>query len=96
MRGMKSHDYHVKMKNMLLLCMQHLMIKGCKMVIICLFWVWKKLCAKIFDPKTMGRDETKCGVYTNIIQKKFLPCFLTSHDTFTSSLMEIYSLVHTY
>jgi hypothetical protein len=85
MKGMKSHDYHVKMKNMLLLCMQHLVIKGCKMVIIYLFWVWKKLCAKIFDPKTMGEMKQNVAFTLILFKKKFLPCFLTSHDTFTSS-----------
>jgi hypothetical protein len=34
MRGMKSHDYHVMMQEILPLCMQHLTTKGCNMAII--------------------------------------------------------------
>ncbi len=51
LRGMKSHDFHVMMQDILPLCMKHLMAKGCRMVIICFSHMFKKLCAKIVDPK---------------------------------------------
>jgi hypothetical protein len=54
LKGMKSHDFHVMMHNILSLCMWDLMSKGCRIAIICLCHVFKKLCAKILDPTTMG------------------------------------------
>jgi hypothetical protein len=45
--------------------MQDLMSKGCKIAIICLCHVFKKLCAKILDPTTMG--ELKKDVAMTIV-----------------------------
>jgi hypothetical protein len=50
---MRSHDFHVMMQQILPLCMCHLMAKGCRMAIIRLSCVFKRLCAKIVDPRTM-------------------------------------------
>jgi hypothetical protein len=54
LKGMKSHDFHLMMQDILLLCMRDLMSKGCRIAIIRLCHVFKKLCAKILDPTTMG------------------------------------------
>jgi hypothetical protein len=54
LKGMKSHDYHIMMQEILPLYMWHLMTKECKMVIIHLCWVFKRLCAKVVDPAMMG------------------------------------------
>jgi hypothetical protein len=42
LKGLKSHDFHVMMQDILPLCMQHLMVKGCRMAIIYFSHVFKK------------------------------------------------------
>jgi hypothetical protein len=65
LKGMKSHDFHVMMQDILHLCMHDLMSKGCRIALICLCHVFKKLCAKILDPTTMG--ELKKDVAMTIV-----------------------------
>jgi hypothetical protein len=43
MKGMKSHDYHVMMQEILPLCLQNLMAKNYKMALIHLSQIIKKL-----------------------------------------------------
>lgn len=57
LKGMKSHNFHIMMQDILLLCMRHLMAKSCRMVIICLNHVSKKLCSKVVDPNTIANLE---------------------------------------
>ncbi len=54
LKGMKSHDFHVMIQDILPLCLQGFMSKGCWMLIIYLCHVFKKLCVKIVDRTTMG------------------------------------------
>ncbi len=78
MRGMKSHDYHVMMQEILPLCMQHLTTKGCNMAIIRLFCVFKKLCAKIVDPTTMGDFKQDVALTLVLLECEFPSSFLMS------------------
>jgi hypothetical protein len=72
------------------------MAKGCKMTIICLSHVLKKLCAKIVDPTTMVELKTNVVVTLVLLEKEFPPFF----DTMTHLLvhlveeLEICGLVH--
>jgi hypothetical protein len=54
MKGMRFHDYHVMMQEILPLCMWHSMAKGYKMAIIQLSHVLKKLGAKIVGSNNNG------------------------------------------
>ncbi len=54
MKGMKSHDYHVMMQEILPLCLQNLMAKGYRMALIRLSRVFKKLCSKSYEPSHNG------------------------------------------
>jgi len=54
MKGMKSHDYHVVMQEILLLCLWNLLTKDYRMALIHLSRVFKELCSKIVDLATMG------------------------------------------
>lgn len=65
MRGMKSHDYHVMMQDILHVCMCHLMAFGYKMAIIRFCRVLKKLCVKIVDLTTM--EELKKDVAITLV-----------------------------
>jgi hypothetical protein len=62
LKGMKSHDFHVMMQDILLLCLWGLMSKGCRMSIIRLCHVFKKLCVKIVDPTTMGELKKEVAI----------------------------------
>ncbi len=72
---MKSHDFHVMMQNILPLCMRHLMAKGCRMAIICLNHVCKKLYAKIVDPTTMAELKNDVAITLVLLEKEFPPFF---------------------
>jgi hypothetical protein len=54
MKGMKSHDYHVMMQEILPLCLWNLMEKGYRMALIHLSHVLKKLCSKSYEPGHNG------------------------------------------
>jgi hypothetical protein len=69
---MKSHDFHVMMQDILPLCMQHLVARGCRMAIIHLDHAFKKLHAKIVDPRTMDDLKHDVEVTLVLLEKKFL------------------------
>ncbi len=54
MKGMKSHDYHVMMQEILPLCLWNFLAKDCRMALIHLSWVFKELCSKIVDSAIVG------------------------------------------
>ncbi len=49
MKGMKSHDYHVMMQEILPLCLWNLMAKNYKMALICLSRIFKKSSSKNYE-----------------------------------------------
>jgi hypothetical protein len=71
LKGMKSHNYHIMMQYLLLLCMQQLMAKGCKLAIICLSRVFKKLCVKIFDLAMMGELKKDVALTLVLLEQEF-------------------------
>ena len=48
--GMKSHDYHVLMQQILPLCVRTLMDEGPRMTIMRLSRVFRRICGKVWDP----------------------------------------------
>ncbi len=73
LKGMKSHDYHVMMQEILPLCMWHFMTKDCKMAIICLCYVFKRVCAKVVDPTIMGEPKNDVEITLIFLRKEFSP-----------------------
>jgi len=63
LKGMKSHDFHVMMQDILLLCMQGLMSTCCRMSIMHLCHVFKKLCAKILDPTALRELKKEVAIF---------------------------------
>jgi len=98
LKGMKSHAYHVMMQEILLLCMKNLMEKGCRQTIIRLSYVFKKLCAKVMDPTTMGDLKQDVASTLVLLEWVFPPFFF---DVMTHLLvhlveeLELCGLVHT-
>lgn len=74
-KGMKSHDFHAMMQDILPLCMWHLMAKGCRMAIICLNRVFKKLCSKIVDSNTIANVKEDVAMTMVLLEQQFPPSF---------------------
>ncbi len=67
--GFKGHEvYHIMMQKILRLCMWHLMIKECRMAIICLCWVFKRLCAKVVDSTVMGDLKKEVAITLALLE----------------------------
>jgi hypothetical protein len=98
MKGMKSHDYHLMIQEIFPLCMQHLMVKGCRMAMIHLWCVFLKTFAKIVDPTIIGELKKKVAMTLVLLEQEFPPLFF---DIMTHLLihlveeLEICDLVHT-
>jgi hypothetical protein len=75
LKGMKSHDFNVMMQNILPLCMLGLMSTCCKMSIVRLCCVFKKLCAKIVDPTQFGELKKEMEICLILLEKEFPPLF---------------------
>jgi len=59
LKGMKSHDYHIMMQEILHVYMHHLMEKGCRTTIIRLCHVLKRLCSKLWTLLQWGNSRKK-------------------------------------
>jgi hypothetical protein len=98
MKGMKSHDYHVMMQEILPLYVWHFMTKGSKMTIIWLSCVFKKLCVKIVDLATMGDfKQDVCfniGVIGTGIPFIIFWCYDTPLDSFSGRIRIMWSSPH--
>jgi hypothetical protein len=80
MTGMKSHDYHVMMQEILPLCLLNFMAKGYRMAFIHLSWVFKKLCSKSCEPSHNGGSYT-CGINIGAIGMGIPSFILRIYDT---------------
>ncbi len=74
--GMESHDYHIEMQEILPLCMWHLMTKECRMTIIHLCWVFKRLCAKVVDLVVMGDLKKEVAITLALLEQESPPFFV--------------------
>ncbi len=91
---MKSHDYHVSMQDILLLCMWHLMAKGCRVAIIWLSHVLKKVCVKVMDPRAMVDLKKDVVVILVLLKKKSLLFYIyndTSPSAFSWGTKDVWS-----
>jgi hypothetical protein len=86
LKGMKSHDYHVMMQEILPLCMQHLMTKDCRIAIICLCRIFKRICAKVVDPTRMGELKNDVAITLVLLEDEFPPSFF---DVMTHLLVHL-------
>lgn len=75
LRGLKSHDYHILMQQILPLCLRNLMAKGPRMAIIKLSRVFQKLCSKVVDLRTMDSLKEDVVIALCLLEKEFPPSF---------------------
>ncbi len=88
LKGMKSHDFHVMMQDILPLCMQHLMFKGCRMAIIRLNRVFKNLCNKVVDLNTITNLKEDVAMTMVLLEQQFPPSFFYIMTHFLIHLVE--------
>jgi hypothetical protein len=73
LKGLKTHDYHVLMQQILPLCVCTFMLKGPRLAIICMSQVFRKLCAKTIDPSMMNYLKQKSTITFCLLEKEFPP-----------------------
>jgi hypothetical protein len=75
LKGLKSHDYHVLMQQVLPLCIRTLLTKDVRMTIIRVSRIFGKLCAKVVDPSTILELFQETTVTMCMVEKVFPPSF---------------------
>ena len=78
LRGLKSHDYHIMMQQILLLCVRTLLTREVRAAIIHTSKIFVRLCAKFVDPSTMEYLMEETAVTMYMLEKVFPPTFLMS------------------
>ena len=76
LRGLKSHDYHVMMQQVLPLCLRNLMAKGPHMAIMKLSRMFHKICSKVVDPTATETLKEDVAIALCLLEKEFRPSFL--------------------
>ena len=74
-KGLKSHDYHVFMQQVLPLCVRCTMAKEDRTSIIMLSCVFKMVCAKSIDPADIEEMKGKAAIALCMLEKEFSPSF---------------------
>jgi hypothetical protein len=75
LKGLKSHDYHVLMQQILPLCVRTLLDKDVRMEIIRVSRVFVRLCAKFMDPSEMTNLFEETAITICMLEKVFPPSF---------------------
>ena len=75
MKGLKSHDYHVLMQQVLALCVRCIMEKEVRTSIIMLSRVFRRVCAKSIDPATIQEMRCEAAIALCMLEKEFPPSF---------------------
>jgi len=97
LKGLKSHDYHIFMQQVLPLCLHNLMQEVTRMSFIRLSQVFNKLCLKVIDPSTMPVLRAKVVNTMSTLEKIFpLECFdvMTHLVVHLVEELDLYWLVH--
>jgi hypothetical protein len=75
LRGMKSHDYHILMQQILPLCLRTLLPKDVRIAIIRICRVFVRLCVKSVDPSSMTDLFNETAVTMCMLERVFPPAF---------------------
>lgn len=75
LKGLKFHDHHVLMQQLLPLCIQTLLAKDVQMVITRICWVFGRICAKSVDPSTIPKLLEETTLTMCLFKKVYLPFF---------------------
>jgi hypothetical protein len=75
LRGLKSHDYHILMQQIMPLCLRTLLTKEVRVAIIRICRVFTRLCAKSVDRSTMDELLEETTTTMCMLEKVFPPSF---------------------
>jgi hypothetical protein len=75
LRGLKSHDYHIMMQQIIPLCVRTLLTKEVRAAIIRTSRIFVRLCAKSVDPSTMEDLMEETAFTMCMLEKVFPPTF---------------------
>ena len=73
--GMKAHDWHVVMQELLPLCMKGLLQRGPRVAIMRLSRVFRRICAKVVDPDDMHSLKADVAVTMSMLEIHMPPIF---------------------
>ena len=73
--GLKSHDYHTQMQQMLPAALQSILPKHVRLAICRLSFFFNSLCSKIFDVSTLDELQNQLIVTLCLLEKYFPPSF---------------------
>jgi hypothetical protein len=68
--GLKSHDYHILLEQLLPVCSRNCASKEVMAVIVCLSQFFHRICAKVIDP------TTKFQLLTDVVEMSVPPIIL--------------------
>ena len=75
LRGLKSHDYHILMQQIMPLCLRDLMDRGPRMAIIKVGRIFQRICSKIIDPSSAQSLREDTAIALCLLEKEFPPSF---------------------
>jgi hypothetical protein len=87
-RGLKSHDYHIMLQHLLLVCLRNLGNAEVMGSIVRLSRLFHRLCAKVIDPGTEGQLMTNAAEVLVSLEKVFPPAFFDIMVHLTVHLVE--------
>lgn len=96
--GMKAHDWHVLMQQLLPLCIRGLLEKGPRIAIMRLSRVFRRICAKVIDPNDMQDLKEDVAVTMSMLEMHMPPSFFDVMSHLVIHLVEELELcgpVHT-
>jgi len=88
LKGLKSHDYHVLMQQILPLCLHTMLTAEVRSAIIRICRVFTRLCAKSVDPSTMSELMEETAVTMCMLEKVFPPSFFDVMSHFPIHLVQ--------
>jgi hypothetical protein len=97
--GLKSHDYHILLQQLLPVCLRNCANKEVMAVIVRLGRLFRRICAKVVDPATELQLLTDAAEVLTSLEKVFPPSFFDIVVHLTIHLVEelfLYGPAHTH
>lgn len=88
MKGLKSHDYHVLMQQVLPLCVRNRLAKEVRTAIIMLSRVFRRICAKTIDSNDIAELRSDVAITLCMLEKVFAPSFFNIMSHLVLHLVE--------
>ena len=98
LRGLTSHDYDILMQQILPLCIRNVDVESVRVAIIQMSRVFRRLCAKVVDPRCEQQVKDDVAETLCMMEKEFPPSFFDIITHLVVHLVEelfICGIVHT-